>query len=100
MKNLTPLAGLALRDVARFMAKIITGLTTFQSARGALLHHWDFNTTNDPVDVANMTLVANPAGELALKNGHIVKDTGDCCMVLPVNHLNIMHQLRIHRSRL
>jgi hypothetical protein len=77
---------------------IIAGLTTLQSAHGALLHHWDSNTTNDPVDGANMTLVANPAGEIALKIGHIVKDTGDCCIVLPANHLNMMPQLHIIKA--
>lgn len=71
MKYLTPLARLALRDAARLAAMIIARLTTLQSAHRALLHHWDFNTTNDPVDGANMTPVANPAGEFVLKSVQI-----------------------------
>ena len=88
MKSLPSLTRLALRDVARLAAMIIAGLTALQPAHGALLHHWDFITPNDPVDGANMTLVANPAGKIVLKIGHIVQDAvGDCCS-LPVNYPN------------
>ena len=92
MKNLTQLTRLALRDAARLAAMIIPGLTTLQSAHGALLHHWDSNTTNDPVDDANMTLVANPAGKFVLKIGQIVKDAVGGCCSLPVNQLNRMNK--------
>ena len=66
----------------------IPGLTTDQSAHGALLHHWDFNTTYDSVDGVDMTLVANPAGKIVLKIGHIFKDAGGDCCSLPVNYPN------------
>ena len=92
MKNLTLLARLAPRDAARLAAMIIAGLTTLQSPLGALLHHWDFNTTNDPVDGAKMTLIADPAGDFVLKIGQIFKDTVGGCCSLPVNQLNRMNK--------
>lgn len=98
MKNLIPLTRLALRDAARLAAMMSAGLTTLQSAHGALLQHWDFNTTDDPVNGANMTLAANPEGEPVLKIGHIVQHAvGDCCS-LPMKNPNITPKImpKIH----
>lgn len=79
MNNPTQLTKPFVRAALCLAAMIVSGLATIQSSHAVMLHHWDFNSTNDSISGANVTLVGSATitnGSLNIPGGGVFVDYG------------------------